>query len=61
MTKRVFKWFFYALYFLGGSIIAFFLPEHARYLFGYLISVVAGWCWNVMNEPQQPIKPNEAN
>ncbi|MBT1702930.1 hypothetical protein [Chryseosolibacter indicus] len=49
MTKRVFKYVFLLLYFLAGVIISYFLPAGTRYMFGYLLSLMASWTWSVLN------------
>lgn len=52
MVKRIFKWLFYAMFFIGGSVIAYFLPENSRFFFGFVISWLTGWNWKVLTQKE---------
>lgn len=50
MAKRLIKFLLYMLYLCGGSIIAFFLPEHSRFVLGFIFSMMCAWSWKTMNQ-----------
>jgi hypothetical protein len=49
MFKHLFKFIFYLMFIMGGTIIAFFIPSQYVFPFGYAIAMLTRWCWINLN------------
>lgn len=46
------KTIFMLIYWGAGAVVSYFLPENARFTFGFILAVIAAWAHKIITDKE---------